>query len=251
MAVIFPFGEGATDKIVFDFLRSKLFSDQNIREFVSVNGKDNFRLRIEEIVKSEILPNRSSGILVFRDLDVGEQAESVAQAFNVIVWELLSDWGLRPGIQRHQQHPNLYVWVQPPSATKPGLRCCLHLVDNSALGLQIELLNHTTDGYILAAGLTDVVLERFAAKTSSNALAIQTLVTTLIPDIIRQTNTLFDQDKDYLAAYLCATRFWAVHRTEDQARLLRIILERIWKYDQNAFQQMFSSWQTAVEEALK
>jgi hypothetical protein len=251
MAVIFPFGEGATDQIVFDFLQSKLFSDQDINKFVSVNGKDNFPLRIKQIVEGEILPNRSFSILIFRDLDAGERAESVAQAFRDIVWDLLSRWGLRPGIQPHQQHANLYVCVQPSSTTEPGLRCCLHLADNSTLGLPMKLLNATTDGYILAAGLTDAVLERFAAKASSDVQAIHTLVTALIPDTIRQTNILFEQDKDYLAAYLCATRFWAIHRTEEQARLMRIILERIWKYDKNAFQQMFASWQMAVDEALK
>lgn len=251
MAVVFPFGEGPTDRIVFDFLQSKFFPGEDIREFVPVNGKDHFRSRIELTVRGEILPNNGISVLVFRDLDAGESPENIAQAFRSIVWDLLSDWSLRPDIQPHQQYPNVYVCAQPLSTTAPGLRLILHLANNGPLNLPATLRNDTTDGYILAAGFTDVVLERFAIKVNSNTQDLRALITSSIPHTIGQTHSAFDQDKDYLAAYLCATRFWVVHRTEDQARLVRIILERIWKYDPNALQRIFAPWWTAVEEALR
>ncbi len=165
--------------------------------------------------------------------------------------DLLSDWSLQPDIKPHPQYPNIYVCAQPLSTTEPGLRLILHLANSSPLNLPANLRNDTTDGYILAAGLTDVVLERFAIKVNSNAQDLRVLITSSIPQTIRQTHNAFDQDKDYLAAYLCATRFWAVHRTEDQARLVRIILDRIKKYDPDALQQIFAPWRAAIEEALK
>jgi len=251
MALVFPFGEGPTDGIVFHLLKQKFFSGQPFREFVSVNGKNNFRSRIVDTIKSEILPNTEISVLVFRDLDAGESSKNVVQTFRDITWSLLSDWGLRPDVQPHQQHPNIYVCAQPPSTTTPGLRLVLHLADNSALNLPIALLNHTTDSYVLAAGFTNVVLERFAEKVNSNAQSLHALITSSIPRTITETNSTFDQDKDYLAAYLCATRFWVKHRTEKQELLVRIILNRIWKYDQNAFLRIFASWQIAIEEALR
>ncbi len=81
MAIVFPFGEGSTDRIVFDFLQSEIFPGEDIRQFVPVNGKDNFRSRIQLTVRGEILPNNGISVLVFRDLDAGEQPEIIAEAF--------------------------------------------------------------------------------------------------------------------------------------------------------------------------
>lgn len=253
MAPVFPFGEGRTDGVVFDFLRRNFLPDQAFREFVSVNGKDNFRSRIEQTVQSEILPNREIRILVFRDLDAGESPPNVAQAFRDVAWGLLSGWDLRPEIHSYQHYPNIYICTHPPSLTTPGLRLILHLADNGALNLPMALPNHTTDGYVLAVGFTDAVLERFAGKlqVNSNTLSLRKLITGLIPETVRQANIAFDKDKDYLAAYLCATRFWVIHRTEDQARLVWIILERAWKHDPNTMRQVFATWRAAIEEALQ
>lgn len=251
MAVVFPFGEGSTDRLVFNFLKSKLFPDEPLRQFVAVNGKNNFRSQVQRTIEADILPNNTVTVIVFRDLDAGESGATVAKSFRDLVWSLLAEWNLQPDIQPHNLYPNLYQCTQSSSATTPGLRLDLHLANNSTLGLPVEILNQTTDGYLLAAGLTDGVLERFASKAQTNARALQLLVTAAIPGSIRQTDCFFDQDKDYLAAYLCATRFWVHHRTEDQARLVSIILERSWRYDQNTFQQLFASWRTAVEEALQ
>ncbi len=253
MALVFPFGEGRADGVVFDFLRRNFLPDQAFREFVPVNGKNNFRSRIEQTVQSEVLPNRNISVLVFRDLDAGESPQNIAQAFRDLAWTLLSDWNLRPDIHSHQQHPNVSVCAQPLSATTPGLRLVLHLADNGALNLPIGLLNHTTDGYVLAAGFADAVLERFAGRpqVNSSAQALHALITSSIPQTITQATIAFDQHKDYLAAYLCATRFWVVYRTEDQARLVRIILERAWKHDPNTVHQVFATWRAAIEEALR
>lgn len=250
MAEVFSFGEGPTDRVVFGFLKSSIFPEKAFREFVSVNGKSNFRPQIMRTVRSEVIPGNSICMLVFRDRDAGESAEDIVLAFRQIVWDLLSEWNLRPEIQPHQDYPNVHICAQPSSNTVPGLRFILHLADNSSLNLPANLRNHTTDGYVLATGLTNIVMERFAAKIHSNVQYIHTLVTNLIPDLIRNKGS-FDQDKDYLAAYLCATRFWVVHRTEAQERLVDIILQRAWRYEPDTIRRIFASWQIAVEEALR
>lgn len=254
MPIVFPFGEGRTEEVVFSFLQRRFFPDrQAFREFVSVKGKNHFRSGIEETVQGEIQPNKDIRILVFRDLDAGESSGDVVHAFRDVVWDLLSNWNLRPDIHSHQQHPNVYVCTQSPSATTPGLRLILHLADNSALHLPVGLSNHTADGYVLAAGLTNAVLERFARKpqVNSNAPSLRSLIINSIPQTVQGANIAFGENKDYLAAYLCASRFWVVHRTEDQARLVHIILERGWKDDQATIRQVFATWRASIEETLQ
>lgn len=250
MAVIFPFGEGSTDRVVFDFLKSKIFPKTTFQNFVPVNGKDNFRTKIMQTLEGQIIPNNNLCILVFRDVDAGESPEHIVHSFRDVVWDLLDDWNLRPEIQPHRDWPNVHICTQLPSKTTPGLHLILHLADNSALDLPTTLQNHTTDGYVLATGLKEVVMKRFADKIHGNARHLHTLVTNSIPDMIR-TNGSYDQDKDYLAAYLCATRFWVIHRTEEQKRLVDIILKRAWKYQPDIIRQVFESWQVAVKEALR
>ncbi|MBW1946423.1 MAG: hypothetical protein JRI33_00640 [Deltaproteobacteria bacterium] len=253
MALVFPFGEGPTDRVVVEFLQDNLFSIKEFREFVPVGGKNQFRSKIHDTVRSEILPNREIGILVFRDLDAGEYRANIAQAFGDLVGELLSAWNLRPNMKPLPQHPNIFVCTQSRTMRNPGLRFVLHLADNGALNLPMNLLNHTTDGYVLATGLTSAVLERFAGTPHVNTTT-QTLfhlITTSLPATVRHANIAFDQDKDYLAAYLCATRFWVTRRTEEQARLVRIVLDRAWRYEQNMVRRIFKTWLAAIEEATR
>jgi len=253
MSLVFPFGEGQTERVVFDFLRTKFFPDQGFKPFVPVGGKSNFHPKIKRIVRSEILSGKDVCILVFRDLDAGETHESVAQSFRDLIWILLSKWDLRPNIYPLEKYPNIYVCVQSKSEENPGLRLVLHLADNEDLGLPGISPNHTTDGYVLAAGLTDAVLRRFAEspQVNSSASILRNLIVNSIPGAITQAKIAFSEYKDYLAAYLCASRFWVVHRTEEQARLVEIILKRAWKYDQGAVHRVFDSWRAAIEEAVR
>lgn len=253
MAQIFPFGEGQTDKVVFDFVKEKLFPDREFQIFAPVGGKNQFRSKIKQTVEAEIFSNRKTNILVFRDIDNGETMDSVSQSFSAIVKELLSQWNLQPDIHVHQQYPNIYICDQRPSVTTPGLRLLLHLANHSAVNLSQRLRNQTTDGYVLAAGLDSVVLERFAqdSKVNSNAETLNLLITQSIPGQFEAPGIVFDEDKDFLTAYLCATRFWVAKRTEDQARLVRIILERAWQHNQNQFKSLFATWQVAIDEAFK
>lgn len=254
MSPIFPFGEGRTDQIVFDVLKehSGASSAQEFQPFIPVGGKNNFHSKIAETVSSELIPDREIRILIFRDLDEKESSADVAHSFRDLVWGLLAEWGLRPALQALNSHPNIYVCAQPPRTRTPGLHLVLHIADlNSVPNLPMQLLNHTTDAYLLAVGLQDSVLERFAEKINSNSQSLRTLITHTLPAAVQQESITFDQDKDYLAAYLCAVRFWVVHRTEEQARLARIILRRALSYGQGDVRTVFRSWIAAIEEVSR
>jgi len=253
MATIFPFGEGKTEKVVFRFLIEKQFQGYSFRNFVSVGGRDNFRSEIPKTVQIDLGAGRDEiRILTFRDLDAAEQVDDVVQSFQDIVQELLEPWRLRPSVQ--QIRPNtIYKWEVSIAPGRSGLRLVLHIANHADPGLPVPLLNQTTDGYILRVGLTDQVLHRFAreSKVGSTSDSLRTLITADIPGAIKQRGIAFDEDKDYLAAYLAATRFWVVKRTEEQARLVKIILERAWRYNQERFKQVFASWFAAIEEVVQ
>ena len=256
MATIFPFGEGKTEQVVFDFLRKKWFGHAEFSKFVSVEGKKGFSSEIRErpgiplIVETELVPNKEVRVIAFRDLDEGESTASVRQSFQSIVWRLLKPWGLRPQSQEVLSNA-VYKWEVFAGPEQPGLRFVLHIA--GSVDATVPLRNWTTDGYILALGLKGRVLERFAreSKVKSDVATLSALITTAIPDMISQQGINFDEDKDYLAAYLVATRFWTVRRTEEQARLIRVILDRAWKYDREQAEQVFKSWRIAIEEVVR
>ncbi len=253
MATIFPFGEGKTEKVIFEFLVEKQFQRYSFHNFVSVGGKDNFRSKIPKTVQSDLEAGRDEiRILAFRDLDAGEQVDDVVQSFQDIVWKLLEPWELQPNVQ--QIHPNtIYKWEASIAQGRSGLRFVLHIANHADSSLPVPLQNQTTDGYILTVGLEEAILERFARKNKvkSTVDALKSLITEKIPETVRKEGIDFQEDKDYLAAYLAATRFWVVKRTEEQVRLVKIILDRAWKYNRNEFKKAFASWFAAIKEVVQ
>ena len=259
-ATAFVFGEGLTDKIVFDFLRESFFSLNvgRLQPFVVVGGKNNFRSKIQQKVQPDIEARRQDVfILVFRDRDVGEKAEQILQSFKYIVRELLSPWDATlPSEQKISE--SIYKWdVLPAMPVHPGFRFVLHIANNERLSLPMTLRNHTTDGYVLASGLLDPVLNRFAEEVkfvkevSEPREVLYKLITQSIPTTMQGEGVEFSEDKDFLAAYLVATRFWVVKRTEEQSRLVRTILDRAMMYDPQGIERVFESWLQAIREVLQ
>lgn len=253
---IFAFGEGPTDKVVFNFLIENFFSSNKnqIQPFVVVGGKGNFKSEERGIpahVSSEIEAKRQNvSILVFRDRDDGEQIPSICQSFGYIVHNVFSSWNISPQMQTVSQGI-IYKWEVPPAMPeRPGFRFVLHIADNGRLYLPVTLRNHTTDGYVLASGLLDPVMDRFAGEINATRQTISELITQSIPALIRNKGIVFNEDKDFLASYLVATRFWAVKRTEEEARLVKIILERAVKYAPDCIGQVFGSWMRAIQEVV-
>ena len=248
-ATIFPFGEGHTEAVVFKFLRQKWFSDVEFQKFVAVGGKGQFASKIPNQVRSELVSGKEVRVIVFRDLDEGEDVQSIAQSFQSIVHRLLADWDLQP--DQRSIAGNVYFWEEPTTKEHPGLRFVLHIADNGHLDLPLK--NQTTDGYVLAIGLLPNVLERFAqeSQVGSDSSTLSNLITRDVPKTIRDAKIGFEEDKDYLAAHLVASRFWVVKRTEDQSLLVQIILDRAWKYARNDMERVFRTWQVAIQEVLR
>lgn len=250
MPVIFPFGEGETDKIVFEFLVDKWFRSYSFRNFVSVGGKSHFNNKISETVEGDLSAGRDEvRILVFRDLDNGEKIEDIVRSFQNIVWRLLTCWELKPDVEPLIEN-TIYRWEAPANTDFAGLRFVLHIAN---IDIPVTLQNQTTDGYILKVALTEQVLNRFARETKvkSSYEVLFDLIIDRIPYVVNEKGISFDEDKDYLSAYLTATRFWVVKHTEEKARLVKIILDRALKYDKEGFNRVFKSWRIAIEEVIR
>jgi hypothetical protein len=253
---IFPFGEGSTDKIVFELLMEYLNENEHLNEeefdeFYPVDGIYKFAKEIKDTVEGDVKSNADDiCILVFCDLDKGREHQDILNQFKDIMRGLLPGWNGNP--IKHTEYNNIYLFKQIPSEEMRGLRIVLHLANISGLGLpeKIEASNNTTDGYVLALGLEDGVLGRFASKdvrTTSDVL--HGLITECLPNCFSAANIEFEQDKDFLAAYFCVTRFWVKHRTEQKRNLTEIIFERSKKYDKDKLKTIFSSWIEAIKKA--
>jgi hypothetical protein len=248
----FVFCEGPTDQVIFSALKKALPQVQ-VPQPISVNGKRNFRTKILDSVEPELTagePGCHINLLVFRDQDADEQAPAIRDAFEGIARELLGQWQLRPGFDPVLAWPNLFRLDEPPTSERPGLRLVLHIADPPCPE-DLTLRNLTTDSYVLALALRDQVLGRFADEINSSIDILRQLATLTVPGAISGQGITFDQDKDFLAAYLCVSRFWPVKRTEEKERLLRVILDRALKHAPDEFWSVFASWRTAIEEAAR
>ena len=253
---VYPFGEGKSDKVVFEFLRDKWFPREKWHwsKFEVVGGKTNFSSRIKATIESEIMPERFIGVLAFRDKDFGEATESILQGFHNIIYGLLSAWLPFKKIKTSEEElikEVLYKWEFQPTSKLPGFRFILHIAGNlGGEAKNLSLKNWTTDGYLLSVGLLQNVLNSFAkeSKVKSSGEVLKELITQKIPNAIKGEGIDFEEDKDFLAAYLVSTRFWVVKRTEEELRLSRIILERAYRNIPHKFEQIFFTWKKAMEE---
>jgi hypothetical protein len=248
----FVFGEGKTEEVVF----ACLSQEKALRPLIPVNGKTNFVSGILEKVEQNFapgIPGQMVRILAFRDRDKGEQIDSICQSFapigNSLRGEMLQ-------FTPEQNFSNVLVSTIQPTQQRPGLRFVLHIADTPT-GIP-EQLNQfdskTTDAYILSLALSDGVLSRFGQKVSTEEVRIgpdiiKAKVLSELPRLFASNGIGFDTDKDYLAAYLIATRFWKINRTEQEVRLVQVILDRAMKYATDVFEKTFASWMFAIEEA--
>lgn len=252
--VVFPFGEGVTERVLFDFLKRKLNLRAPFQDFQSVGGKNNFSSKILEFLIGQLQPGVDIRVLAFRDVDENEKDDSIVKSFQNIITQLIPDFSgehyqLKDGKDQEKKYP-IYKWEYESDFK---FQFMLHLA-NPPLNKypEIEIKNKTTDGYILAVGLQETVLSQFASDISSDASHIGKLVRNEVPAVIRNSGVDFDEDKDFLAAYLVATRFWKVKRTDEKARLAKIILERGWKqHAKEGTKEILGSWIKALEVAIQ
>lgn len=243
--VVFPFGEGMTEKYIFEYLMKKMEWPPNLRvsPFVVVGGTTGFRNEIPKVVSQELQPGRDIRVIAFRDIEEKEDENNIIQSFQSIISRLISGFSKQP--KRVNDEP-IYIWDHHGNF---HFRFVVHLA--KPLIEAVPLRNKTSDGYILAIGLQDAVLSRFAADINSNSDAIRSLVQNEIPKAVGSKQIDFNEARDYLAAYLVATRFWSIRRTEEKKRLIHVILERGWEDAKNETLKILCSWIKAMEEVSK
>jgi len=253
---LFVFGEGKTEEVVFTCLsRNRALPQQP--HLVSVNGKTNFVSKILDKVEQNFapgVPGQTVRILAFRDRDKGEQIDSICQSFEPIGNSLR---GEMLQFTPEQNFSNVLVSTIQPTQKHPGLRFVLHIADTPAdIPEQLnQFASKTTDAYILSIALSSGVLSRFGQKVGIKpedrieSDIIKAKVLSELPQLFASNGIGFDTDKDYLAAYLIATRFWKINRTEREVRLVQVILDRAMKYATDVFEKTFASWMFAIEEA--
>jgi hypothetical protein len=248
---VFPFGEGRTDEEVFNFLCNKCLSSFDFEDFEAVGGKERFSEKIRSAVKADLDSNADDiCILVFCDVDKDRNREDVVNQFYTIFKKLSPGWDGK--CRSHSTYKNIYFFEQAPSEEKRGLCLVLHLADVSGFKLPSEVTksNNTTDGYILAVGLENNILNRFEKEAGAKIdNVLYDLITKCISKCFSEAGIEFEQDKDYLAAYLCASRFWVKHRTDDEIGLAKTIMGRAWKYNPNHFKEIFVTWIEAMTKA--
>lgn len=243
---LFVFGEGKTEEKIF----SKIVPDPNIK-LIPVGGKNKFNENMGNVLSSEFSPGDPSQVirvLVFCDLDAGEKETEIKNKFERIAKRLTKR--NRLNFKKHASFANVFVLVSPSDGTKPGLRMVLHLA-NPSNSHGLELVNQTSDGYILSLALKDEIIQRFAKDIHIDSGKVLNKVVKEVPDLLKGNGIKLDQDKDYLGVFLAVTRFWRKKRTEDQQLLAGVILDRAKKYADEYFNAVMQSWQVAFQEAQK
>ena len=226
---IFVFGEGATEKTVWDKLQRELEQKESKIEgtFHAVGGKGGFKEKMPNILTPEVTPGKYVQVVVFRDVDKGEDIQQILQSFKRIAHNFLR----RPiELANHPNYSNVFVANVPPTESSAGMRLALHFAATPpqlpGAVVDLGLCNQTTDTYVLALALLDSVLERFAQESKTEKDILESKVVSEIPNLFQKNGICFDEDKDLLAAYLVATRFWTVKRTDQKERLVNIVLEK-------------------------
>ncbi len=259
MPVIFPFGEGKTEQVVFNFLMENLFPEKKLEKLLPVNGKGGFPRQLRGVV-GHLEENDEARILAFRDLDADDTVEGIVASFGNLFMDILKEWRRRRNLQaaiplvdvkRLHDDYTIFQWEVAAREDEPGLRLVLHIESHHHLPEKLRnFANKTTDTRILALGLGTPVLQRFIKENSlgCGSDVLSRLIQTTLPDTMTKQAIPFDQDKDYLAAYLMATRFWVKQRTDSKETLAHVILRRAWKRDRVNVERSFEGWRIAIEK---
>lgn len=249
---LFVFGEGTTESIVFEKLNANLKLQVQNGKLIIAGGKREFNPKIVTTVKSEItnkkLIGRYISMVAFRDLDKGETVDRCLQSFDDnVVWKLIQT---EANFQLCAAATNVYISDIAPTDQRPGLRFVVHLADKPPL-MPPEipiLLNQTTDEYILAVALLDKVLASFAEDINIPTKVVNKKVISEIPQLFQDNEIVFNEGKDFLAAYQLTTKLWRPKASD--RTLISAVLRSALKNDPDQFWQIFASWRIALEEAI-
>jgi len=244
------FGEGKTEKILVDRLTNdkaakKLDISLSSRPvFIGTGGKYHSISRISETLEPELSPFQKVRCVILADRDAGETTESIREKYENGFRQILeaSDYNTDISFQLLQNWNNILTFATVPPDL-PDLQVALHIARTPALPISEDQIadSATTDGYILAAALTEGVIHRFARKAGLTREKLSDKVTLEIPELMRRNGIASLDAKDFISAYMTASRFLKIKRSEDESTFAGIVISRAVQREPDAVKKIFAS----------
>ena len=237
------FVEGAVDREVLVSL------DVDPMDITTCNGKQKMIGEIEKIAGPDLHGYNQLGIVIFRDRDGDETEEGIKQSFLNGLKNLLTK-NIQPfKVLDAEKYPNVY-WSQYEERDENfKLTIVLHIACPQPLPhWERPFANSEIEDYILAAGLTDLVLGQFADDCNLTPDALRNKVLEEIPEVLLN-NGITLQQKDLLSAYMTASRFILKKRSDDEKRFVQVLLDRFKKYAGDRLEEVFGSMLAAIRLA--
>lgn len=243
------FVEGAVDREVLVSL------GVSPTDIATCSGKHKMIEKIGEIAGPDLHDRlyNQLGIVIFRDRDGNETEEDIKQSFLNGFRNLLTE-NVQPfQVFDAEKYPNVY-WSQHEERVEERnenfkLTIVLHIAcPQQLVDWERPFANSEIENYILAAGLTNQVLEQFADDCNLTPDALRNKVLEEIPEVLLN-NGIAVQQKDLLSAYMTASRFIFKKRSDDEKRFVRVLLERFKKYAGDRLEEVFGSILAAIRLA--
>lgn len=233
---IFVFVEGKTEERLL-----KQIARLKTGNIVPCKGKNNIPAKLARILDDEI-GKQPLGIFILRDRDREEEYSHIVQSFE----DTINNFLQRVNVPEHRfqsdaQFPHLFLM----DVSQVNWRIALHIAAPPSLP-GMEFVSDTIDGYILALALREKIRERFANDTGTTGEVLRAKVLEEVPYLAKQNDIIFNQAKDLLGIYMAMSRFITTKRSEEEDLFSGIVVSRAKKYDNEAFQEVFSSLLTAL-----
>ena len=241
---LYVFGEGKTEERLIKQLMAAIAPDVRM-DFRQSEGRG----RLVTTIVSSLGPELEQPVccLVLVDRDNGDSIDSIRERYKSSFQALLEERGFSSIVSFRALEENenvLELVLNPPGS--PDLRVALHVAETPD-SLRIHGFNNdTTDGYILAAALTEPVLERFAKKAGIDSQRLSEKVAQEIPDLMKANGVRALDAKDLIAAYMAAARFLKVNRSEAEDTFAGIVVARAIRYARQDFDRIVSSIVAAI-----
>lgn len=244
------FGEGKTEKILVNRLTDDKAADKielNLSSkpvFIGTGGKYHSIRKISEKLEPDLTPFQKVRCVILADRDSGDTIESIREKYENGFCQILeaSDYKADVSFQRLQGWNNILIFAtEPPDM--PDLRVALHIAQTPPLPISEDQISDsaTTDGYILAAALTERVIQRFAQKAGLTQEKLLEKVTREIPELMRRNGIVNLDAKDFISAYMTASRFLKIKRSEDESTFAGIVISRAIQREPEAVKKIFAS----------
>jgi len=245
------FVEGPTDKTIIEKLTKEASLKAKIHK---CKGKRNINSAINKIVIDPLpyppQPDEPTTILIFRDRDGGETQESICKSINDNLKNKINTSERIPPIQ-HQTYSNIYKFYYKDIY----LTTILHISERQGLSELKEYIdefsNAEIEDYILAGALEDRIISRFSIENESRCEFDQNIVKKMIVSelpLLLKEHGVNPQQKDILSAYMFATRFLYIKRSDDEKCFISILMDRIIKHGNH--KEVFASIIEALEMAV-